>query len=149
MSKLDKNLDGILESEAFLNAKNKAREYHKDPEKIKNLLKGAKEKLDDMEKKKGPIGELIANITTLYRMLKAYYKKEYREIPTESLIWILIAIIYFISPVDFLPDFIPGIGYLDDAFVVALVMKSIKRDLENFQIWEAAQEQHEVAADTE
>jgi uncharacterized membrane protein YkvA (DUF1232 family) len=35
----------------------------------------------------------------------------------------VLALVYFISPVDFIPDAIPVIGYVDDAVVIAMAMK--------------------------
>jgi uncharacterized membrane protein YkvA (DUF1232 family) len=40
-------------------------------------------------------------------------------------LWLLLA--YLISPVDLIPDFIPIIGYADDAIVVALALRSVIR----------------------
>ena len=39
-------------------------------------------------------------------------------------------------PADLIPDFIPVIGYLDDAAVVALAVRSVKGDLDAFRAWE-------------
>ena len=40
-------------------------------------------------------------------------------------LWILLA--YLASPIDLVPDFIPVIGYADDAVIVALVLRSVVR----------------------
>lgn len=40
-------------------------------------------------------------------------------------LWLLLA--FVISPIDLIPDFIPVIGYLDDAVLVALVLRSVVR----------------------
>lgn len=53
-------------------------------------------------------------------LVRNYIKKEYTEIPLGSIIAIISALIYVISPADLIPDNIPGIGYLDDAAVVAV-----------------------------
>jgi uncharacterized membrane protein YkvA (DUF1232 family) len=47
-----------------------------------------------------------------------------------------VVVLYVVSPVDFVPDFIPGIGFLDDAAVVALVLHSMAQDLAAFRMWE-------------
>jgi uncharacterized membrane protein YkvA (DUF1232 family) len=46
------------------------------------------------------------------------------------------AILYFISPLDVIPDFIPGVGYVDDVAVIAWVLNSIAHDLDDFRAWE-------------
>jgi hypothetical protein len=45
-------------------------------------------------------------------------------------------IIYFLSPIDFVPDFIPVIGLLDDAALLAWFMTSIKAEMDKFEEWE-------------
>ncbi len=40
-------------------------------------------------------------------------------------LWLLLA--YLISPIDLIPDFIPVIGYADDAIVVAIALRSVSR----------------------
>jgi len=40
-------------------------------------------------------------------------------------LWLLLA--YLLSPIDLIPDFIPVLGYADDALVVALVLRSVTR----------------------
>jgi uncharacterized membrane protein YkvA (DUF1232 family) len=72
----------------------------------------------------------------MLRLIRAYYQGEYRQISWQSLILILIAVIYLVSPVDVIPDWVPTAGFLDDAFVVALTVKSVKDELDAFMEWE-------------
>ena len=51
--------------------------------------------------------------------------------------WIIAGVIYFVSPIDAIPDFIPVIGFMDDAFVISLVMRGVRKDVENFREWES------------
>jgi uncharacterized membrane protein YkvA (DUF1232 family) len=39
------------------------------------------------------------------------------------------ALLYFLSPMDFLPDVIPGLGYVDDLAVLAYVLKTITQSI--------------------
>jgi uncharacterized membrane protein YkvA (DUF1232 family) len=41
-----------------------------------------------------------------------------------------------VSPIDLMPDFIPGIGLIDDAAVLALLLHSMAQDLAAFRVWE-------------
>lgn len=65
---------------------------------------------------------MIDDIISMYQLVESYVKREYTDIPLTSIISILAALIYVISPIDLIPDFIPGIGYFDDAAVVTLVL---------------------------
>lgn len=75
----------------------------------------------------------------MIRILRAYYRGEYRDVPRQRLATIISSIIYFVSPNDFIPDWLSGAGYLDDAFVVKLALESVKDDLDGFMRWEAQQ----------
>jgi uncharacterized membrane protein YkvA (DUF1232 family) len=46
-------------------------------------------------------------------------------------------VIYFLNPFDVSPDFIPGVGYVDDAVVLGFVASSVKKDLVRFLRWES------------
>ncbi len=45
------------------------------------------------------------------------------------------ALIYFVSPVDLIPDMIPGVGYVDDAAVIAFALTMVGDDLEDYKNW--------------
>ena len=54
---------------------------------------------------------------------------------SSSIIAILGGIIYFLSPIDIIPDFIPIIGYLDDIFVLNLVIDQVRKDIDKYKEW--------------
>ncbi len=119
--------------------KNKAEEYVRDPEKAKQLLEEALKKAKEKEKSKGSLADLWNSLTALFRLLQAYIRHEYTDIPWGSIVMVVVAIIYFVSPIDLIPDWIPIAGYIDDAAVIAFVIRQIKVDLDNFIKWEAEQ----------
>ncbi|MGI1660022.1 MAG: YkvA family protein [Desulfitobacterium sp.] len=84
----------------------------------------------------GPINKVYQDILLLIQIVKAYITKEYREIPIGSIIAIFAALIYFLSPIDIIFDYIPGVGYVDDMFVLGLVLKQVDSDLLNFRDWQ-------------
>ena len=45
------------------------------------------------------------------------------------------ALAYVVFPIDVIPDFIPGVGFIDDVFVIGLVMKSISDEIERFKVY--------------
>lgn len=49
--------------------------------------------------------------------------------------WAVIAgaLAYVVFPIDVIPDFIPVLGWLDDAFVLGAVMGSLKIEVSNFR----------------
>ncbi len=81
------------------------------------------------------IPELWIGIKTLIRLIKAWVQREYKTIPWKSIIAAIVALLYFIDPFDFIPDFLP-LGFLDDVFVLTNVLALIKSDLDDFLTWE-------------
>ena len=112
----------------------KAKEYAGDKEKTGKLLRDAAKKANDLEKKKGPLEEIWDNIQLLFGMVKDWISGEYKEIPVGSIVVIIMGLLYFVSPVDIIPDFIPG-GLVDDALVLGLVIKQVKSDIEKYKAW--------------
>jgi uncharacterized membrane protein YkvA (DUF1232 family) len=72
------------------------------------------------------------------RLLKAYASGEYRQIPWKTLIRIIAVLIYFVSPIDILPDFLPIVGFTDDIALMLWLFSGLKDDLDKFSEWETA-----------
>ncbi len=72
-------------------------------------------------------------IGLLISMLKSWVNGEYKEVPWTTLTLCAGALIYFVNPLDAVPDLIPGAGFLDDATVIGFVLASIKQDIHNFK----------------
>jgi len=72
-------------------------------------------------------------IGLLISMLKSWVNGEYKEVPWTTLVLCAGALIYFVNPLDAVPDLIPGAGFLDDATVIGFVLASIKQDIHNFK----------------
>jgi len=117
--------------------RSKAEDYLRDPDKSKKLLDEALKKAKAKEEKKGPLAEVWSNLNALFRLLRAYIHRDYTRIPWGSIVLVVVAIIYFVSPFDLIPDWIPVVGFIDDAAVIAFVLKQINTDLNQFLQWEA------------
>ncbi len=72
----------------------------------------------------------------LGRLVKAYASGEYRAIPWKSLLSVVGVLIYFVSPLDFIPDFLPLIGLADDVALTLWLFNSLSKDLDAFAVWE-------------
>jgi len=75
----------------------------------------------------------------LGRLTKAYATGRYRGIPWKSLLVVLAAFLYFINPLDLVPDAIPVLGFSDDFSVLLWVYNSVKTEVDKFLIWEKSQ----------
>jgi len=74
----------------------------------------------------------------MLRLIRAYYRGEYRQVPPGALVTIIAAITYFLNPFDLIPDEIPFLGFLDDATVIAFAAGRTKQTLDDFMAWETA-----------
>ena len=108
-----------------------AQEILTSPSKIDGLLIDVEEKLNGIPK----VGGKLAKIPTFLSFLKCYITKEYSKVPTATIIAITSALLYFLVPSDLMPDFIPLVGYLDDASVISVCTTLISHDLKKFVKW--------------
>lgn len=81
------------------------------------------------------LNEYYQDFKDLFSLLKDWYHGQYKDVP-----WMVIsaaggALLYVLSPLDLIPDFIPVIGYLDDAAVFAACLKYIRKDLDKYREW--------------
>lgn len=121
-----------LKSKSFQIAIKKAIGIASDPEKISDLIGSVADKMSDMDENKKRVSSFFDKIRTMLRMLRAYINGDYRQIPWKSLLMILGSLIYFMMPLDLIPDFIPITGFADDISIIFLVFGSINEDVENF-----------------
>jgi uncharacterized membrane protein YkvA (DUF1232 family) len=127
-------LKRITGSRFFNRAKEQALELTRNPEKLNALLQEADQKA--FSTKKGALKEVRDSLMTLFRMLRAYGRGQYRKIPYTSLISIVASVVYFVMPVDFIPDLFLLFGFIDDAALIAWTVKSVKTDIDGFSEWE-------------
>jgi uncharacterized membrane protein YkvA (DUF1232 family) len=65
---------------------------------------------------------LLPDVLRLIRRLAAD-----KTVTTGVRVRLVLLLVYLASPIDLVPDFIPVVGYADDAIVVALVLRSVTR----------------------
>ena len=105
-------------------------------------LKKVLAKRDEIEEKfksEGPLGRFITDIKLCAAIIQDYVKGNYREVPYWTIAAIVAALLYVLSPVDLIPDFIPVVGYVDDALVMAACLKMVEQDLYKYKEWKIKQ----------
>ena len=113
------------------NGYNYAENILKDTDKTEKLLQRLEQKLKLIP----AAGSTLAMIPILISLVRSYIRKEYKDVPIGTIVAIISALIYCLSPVDAIPDIIPGFGYVDDAAVVAACLKLVKSDVDEYQKW--------------
>lgn len=93
--------------------------------------------------KQTPEGARFAGLKDDLRLLRslcvAWFKGEYRQVSGQAILMVVAALLYFIAPFDAIPDWLVGVGFIDDLAVLAWVMRTWKVELEAFQAWRDAQ----------
>lgn len=90
----------------------------------------------DRGKKIPVLGSVIDDVITMVELADAYVNKEYSDIPYGTIISVVAALIYILSPIDLIPDIIPIVGYVDDVAVIMLVLHlGVDKDLDKFRKW--------------
>ena len=54
--------------------------------------------------------------------------------PLKVKVVVFVAVLYLLSPIDLIPDFIPVLGQMDDILVITLVTKYVKKHLPDFNL---------------
>lgn len=85
------------------------------------------------------LGRIKDDLRLLQALCLAYWRGEYRDISPKAILSIVAGLMYFLSPLDAIPDFIPGLGMFDDVAVLAWVMKSLTDELDAFRAWRERQ----------
>lgn len=70
------------------------------------------------------------------RMIKAYALGEYRDIPWKSILLIVAAVVYFVNPLDLVPDIIPLTGLTDDFAILVWIYNTLSNEIDKFLTWE-------------
>jgi uncharacterized membrane protein YkvA (DUF1232 family) len=110
----------------------KAAVYTKDKTKLQNLLGQSTKKLKNHN---GIVSSLVEKVQLLIEVVKAWKSGEYRTISTKSILMIIAGLLYFVTPLDLIPDFIIGLGIVDDAAVIGFVINQLNKELDQFKNW--------------
>jgi uncharacterized membrane protein YkvA (DUF1232 family) len=128
--------DEITQSAAFRRAAIDAEACVRDSTRLRQLVEDAVGKISIIPR--GPFADTWPYLMGMIRLIRDYQRAEYRDISEPNLQIIIAAILYFVSPFDVIPDWVPVLGHIDDAFVVSLALKSVRLDLDTFMAWETA-----------
>jgi uncharacterized membrane protein YkvA (DUF1232 family) len=83
----------------------------------------------------GLLARLFQNLKLLLPLIRDYWRGTYRDVSVKSIIAFIVALAYIISPIDLIPDWILGLGQLDDAAILSLSLYYMEKDLMKYKEW--------------
>ena len=114
--------------------KEKAKAFLNDDDKMEALFRDFEKKLKLIPK----IGKRASDVAVLLSMLRAYIKKQYTEVSKATILAAIAGLIYVVNPMDVVPEYILGVGVLDDAAVVGIILQAMHMDLNKYKKWQKA-----------
>lgn len=126
----------LSENKYFRKAKERASAVVKDKGKLNQVLSTTKDKLDEIHLEDTKVYKLGERIKVIVRMLRAYATGQYQELPWKTMVMLVAGVIYFLMPLDLLPDFIPVTGFIDDFTVIMLISGAFQQDIQDYLEWE-------------
>lgn len=117
----------------FWGAFKKAQKVVNNTQKTAEIASAAAKKIGEQT---GRISRVRGDIENLVRMLQNWIKGDYKKVPIQTIVLAVSALIYFINPFDVIHDYLPAIGFMDDITLIAFIMNSIKKDIDEYLVWE-------------
>ena len=83
----------------------------------------------------GFLVRLFQDLKLLIPLIKDYWQGTYRDVSVKSIVIFVAALAYIISPIDLIPDYIIGLGQIDDAVILGLSLYFLEKDLRKYKEW--------------
>lgn len=118
--------------------------YGKQVEALVKKEEQVKELVSNTIKKIGKVGKdsrfvkLVMPLGVFIRMIKAHFNGTHK-LATSTLGLLLLGLVYFVSPIDLVPDFLGFFGFADDLSVVLAIYAKVKDEIEEFLEYERTQ----------
>ena len=93
------------------------------------------EDLKEKFKKESKLKKFLGEFKMLFGLFRDYTTGNYKAVPWYVIAAIGSTLLYVLSPIDAIPDFIPFFGYVDDAAVMALCLKFVSLEIDKYKKW--------------
>ena len=101
---------------------------------------GKEGKAKTMVEKAGFLSQYWDDIKTSFALIRDWFNGSYDKVPTRMIVSLAGALIYLVSPLDLIPDWVPMAGFVDDAAILAFVFQLSKVDLNAYREWKRRQQ---------
>ena len=106
-------------------------------EKVRELLGNVGEKIKSAGKNPH-VQRLVEPVSVMIRMIKSHFNGSHK-LAGSTLGLVLLGLVYFVSPIDIIPDFLGFFGFADDFSVILAIYSKLKEEVSNFLDWERTQ----------
>ena len=76
--------------------------------------------------------KLLNTTKLVFELVADYARGNYSQAPWRTIAAAILAIVYAINPFDIIPDFIPGVGWIDDIAILGLLLSGLSYDLKDY-----------------
>lgn len=115
------------------------------PFKVVMVLNEVANKLASKDSGDNKFKQLYDVARTVVRLVRNYVSGEYRQIETGTIVSALGVLLYTLSPVDLVPDFVPLVGFLDDLALLSWFVDKFQGEISRFREWEKTHAAEETA----
>jgi uncharacterized membrane protein YkvA (DUF1232 family) len=133
---IKKNATEMLEKAKTMFGK-QAENLAKHEEKVRTLISSVRNKLQRLGQSQ-TFKRLVEPVSVFIRMIKAHFNGTHK-LASSTVGLILLGLIYFLSPIDIIPDFLGFVGFADDISVVLAIYAKLKDEISDFLEWERTQ----------
>jgi uncharacterized membrane protein YkvA (DUF1232 family) len=129
-------IDKVLASAFYSKSVNKASRLSQNSAGVFQLLKIVLEKVKK-EGGNGLINKALAKVLLMVNLVKSYTAGQYKDIETKNIVFIIAGLIYLVMPIDFIPDFLPVLGFADDVALLIFIFNALNAEIERYELWQA------------
>lgn len=108
----------------------KAKTIYEDNEKLKSLLNSTIKLIQENKQ----LNEVVQDIRIMIHLIRDWVNGDYKELSNNTVLLVVIALLYLVMPLDLIPDFLP-MGFIDDIAVIGFVMKRISDEINKYKEW--------------
>ena len=117
----------------------KAQQIFEDSSRFDKLEDDAGKKFEKLDGDDNKISQFVDQLKLFIRMIKSHFSGKYSSFSTKSVLIMIAGLVYFVTPIDLIPDFIPALGFTDDITVIFFIYKNLRTDIEQYAAWEERQ----------
>ncbi len=124
------------EQKVLLSYEKKAEKAFHEEGRINKIIANVSSRLSEIIQNSERLKTFVGRLRVFSRMIRNYVAGKYTVMPWKSVVLIVAGLIYFITPIDLIPDFIPALGLIDDISMITFIYRSLHQDIEEYLKWE-------------